>query len=331
MVTSTTLKTQTQIFPVAEARGFLGVLPMIDAKSDELFGALDNYLSHLRVEMGYSGNTISSYGTDLKSFLDYLIKSRIYELTGITKELLIGYLGSLARAGLKPVTRARKLSAIKGWLNYLHDERLIDGNPSFELKSPKITRPLPKALDRKQVEALINFPDVGTPAGLTNRAMLEVLYAGGLRVSELLSLKPSQVHLEDGFLRILGKGSKERLVPLGEVAIVFLDRYLKEVRPGLAGPRSGQVVFLNQKGAPITRNAFYRLISKMASDAGLPPVSPHVLRHSFATHLLEGGADLRAVQMMLGHSSLASTELYLKVEDKRLQEVHSRFHPRSKE
>jgi integrase/recombinase XerD len=292
--------------------------------------AMGNFLAHLEVERGCADHTIVSYNSDLSGFMDFLAAMRVKSLKDITQDVVEKYLVYLANAGRKAITRSRKLSAIKGWLSYLNDEGLIDGNPGFEMKGPKIEKPLPKALDKDQVEKLINFSDIDTHDGLRSRAMLEVVYAGGLRVSELVSLTLGQLHLKDGFLRVRGKGSKDRLVLLGETAIMYLGRYLIEVRPSLVCKKSGQTVFLNNNGEPVTRNAFYRLVSKLASDAGLPPTSPHVLRHSFATHLLEGGADLRAVQMMLGHSSLSTTELYLKVEDKRLQEVHSRYHPRSK-
>jgi integrase/recombinase XerD len=300
-------------------------------KQEALYAALDEYLSHLRVEKGYAGNTINSYGADMNGFLAFLAGLGICRPEEIVQEHLTGYLAVLDRVGLKAITRARKLSSIKGWMRHMREERVIEGDPGFELKSPKFARPLPKALGKEEVERLINVPDPDTPEGLMRLAMLEVMYGGGLRVTELVTLPLNQVHLKDGFLRIRGKGSKDRLVPLGETALRVLERYLKEVRPAFAGPKSGQTVFLNSKGAAMTRNTFWRMFARMAAEAGLPVTSPHTLRHSFATHLLEGGAGLRAVQAMLGHSSLSSTECYLKVEDKRLQEVHKRFHPRSKE
>jgi integrase/recombinase XerD len=286
-------------------------------------------LGHLSVERGRPRNTIDSYRTDIKAFFDFLSRSDVGSLGEISPGHVEAYLKGLAARGLKPVSRARKLSSVKGFFNYLHDEGVIEGNPGFALKGPRRDASLPKALGKEEVERLVNFPDTGDSAGLLHKAMLEVIYAGGLRVSELCGLTLSQVHLQDGFLRIRGKGSKDRLVPLGETAIMWLGRYLEEVRPGFRGPRSGQAVFLSANGIPICRNAFYRVVTRIARAAGLPPTSPHTLRHSFATHLLEGGADLRAVQMMLGHSNLSTTEIYLKVEDSRLQEVHRRHHPRA--
>jgi integrase/recombinase XerD len=304
---------------------------MFDDKESEFQTAMDNYMSHLAVERGCSQNTLLSYKNDLDRFIIYLKKLKVTTLKEITRDQIENYLIVLNENGLHSNTRARKLSSIKSWLSYLWDERLIDSNPGFELKGPRVERPLPKPLDRDQVEKLINFPDLNTPAGFLHRTMLEVIYASGLRVSEVCSLTLGQVHLQDGFLRVKGKGSKERLVPLGETASQFLDNYLKEIRPYLVNNLSGQIVFISTKGVPVTRNAFCRVVSRLAKKAGLPSTSPHVLRHSFATHLLEGGADLRAVQMMLGHTSLTTTERYLKVEDRRLQEVHQRFHPRAKE
>jgi integrase/recombinase XerD len=194
---------------------------------------------------------------------------------------------------------------------------------------PKLPASLPKALSPEEILTLVTFPDTSTALGLRNRTMFELLYAGGLRVSELLNLTLGQINLEDSFLRVTGKGSKDRLVPIGRTAAEFLGLYLTRSRPLLAAPQSDSAVFLNRSGTKMSRQFFWKLISGQARLAGLPPVSPHVLRHSFATHLVEGGADLRAVQMMLGHASVGTTEVYLKVSSKRLREVHQRFHPRS--
>jgi integrase/recombinase XerD len=291
---------------------------------------LGDYLSHLRVGRGYGPNTVGGYRNDLKGFLAYLEGRGLGDPESVTAGEVEGFLTGLAEEGLKPVSRARKLSAVKGFFAYLRDEGLVSKNPAYQIKGPKLDKPLPKPLGREQMETLIGAPNLATSEGLLNRAMIEVVYAGGLRVTEMCQLTLGQLRLADGFLRVTGKGAKERLVPLGETAAMWLGRYLKEVRPLFAGAKSERrEVFLNPKGAPITRNHFYRLISRLAREAGLPEASPHTLRHSFATHLLEGGADLRAVQTMLGHASLATTERYLKVEDGRLQQVHRRYHPRS--
>ncbi|MDR2301771.1 MAG: tyrosine recombinase [Deltaproteobacteria bacterium] len=293
---------------------------------------LSSYLGHLRVERGFSKNTLASYDNDLRSFFSFLVSQDVSDFGLIKADHIEAFLGLLAQANIKAVTRSRKLSSIKGLLNFLHDENKIPGNPGFDLKGPKITKPLPKALNQDQVNRLIEICDPREPTGLSYRTMLEVLYGAGLRVSELCDLTVGQIHLKDGFVKVRGKGSKDRLIPLGEVAVSFLERYLREVRPNLRDPKNDpQSLFLNPNGQPYTRHTFYRLLAKMAKIAGLPQTSPHQLRHSFATHLLEGGADLRAVQMMLGHSNLSTTERYLKVEDRRLQDIHRRYHPRAKD
>jgi integrase/recombinase XerD len=203
-------------------------------------------------------------------------------------------------------------------------------NPAQPIEGPKKLRSLPKALGQEQVERLINTPDINTVFGLRNKTLLEVLYGGGLRISEALDLTISQVNLPDSFLRVKGKGSKERLTILGESANFFLSQWLSRGRPQLLGPKSGAYVFLNRNGSKLSRQYFWRLMRDLALSAGLEPISPHVLRHSFATHLLAGGADLRAVQTLLGHESLMTTEIYLKVEGERLKRVHDNFHPRAK-
>jgi integrase/recombinase XerD len=300
--------------------------------SPEFQAMLSSYMGHLRVELGYSQNTLISYASELKQFLSYLAENGITSVSLITAEHVESFMGRLLEEKFKAITRSHKLSVIKGMLNYLQDENKISSNPGYDLKGPKVNRPLPKALEKDQVKSLIELSDVNEAEGLLNRTMLEVMYGAGLRVTELCSLTLGQLHLKDGFLKVKGKGSKERLIPLGEVALSYLDRYLKEVRPTFVVPKNSyQNIFISKQGKPYCRFSFYRLINKMAKKAGLPKISPHQLRHSFATHLLEGGANLRSVQMMLGHSNLSTTERYLKVEDRRLHEVHERFHPRAKE
>jgi integrase/recombinase XerD len=285
------------------------------------------YLGHLRVERSLSAHTLDAYGRDLTDFLRHEASIGRLAPGDVTADDVAEYLASLA-GGLAPRSRARRLSAIRGWGAFLEGESIIAGNPAANVPGPKVTNPLPKAWNRDLVERLVTFPDEGSLFGLRNRAMLEVLYAGGLRVSELLDLKLNQVNLPDSFLRVRGKGAKERLVPIGESAALTLSKWLAIGRARLAVRGSPPNVFLNRLGGRLSRQYFWRLIGQVAAEAGLPEVHPHVLRHCFATHLLEGGADLRAVQMMLGHESLGTTEIYLKVEPSRLGEVHRRFHPR---
>jgi integrase/recombinase XerD len=249
--------------------------------------------------------------------------------TGITTELIGSYLTEATLSGtLSPRSRARRLSAIRGLGGFLVEEGLLATNPAAAVVGPKKSKTLPKAWSKDMVERLVTSPDVSTTLGLRDRAMLELLYAGGLRVSELLDLTIGRLRLDEGYARVLGKGSKERLVLVGEEAIEACAAWLARGRPELARPRSPANVFLNYRGGRMSRNYFWRRLGLIADEAGLPRLSPHVLRHSFATHLLAGGADLRAVQMMLGHESLATTEIYLKVEGSRLAEIHRRAHPR---
>ncbi|MDR1085316.1 MAG: tyrosine recombinase XerD [Deltaproteobacteria bacterium] len=301
-----------------------------DRAGNPMENYLDFYLGHLRVERGLSEHTLAAYGRDVRGFLNYLGRLGLAGPEDILKEHVTDYLAELsAGKGLCSRSRSRHLSAVRGFLQFLTQENEIKANPAFRIPGPKQPKPLPKALSEEEILTLVTSPDIGTPLGLRNRAMFELLYAGGLRVSELLGLKLSQINLPEAFLRVFGKGAKERLTPIGQTAVEFLSLYLAKARPLLAKPATDSTVFLNKFGAGMSRQYFWELISREAASAGLPPVSPHVLRHSFATHLVEGGADLRAVQMMLGHQSLATTEVYLKVSAKRLREVHDRHHPRS--
>lgn len=297
--------------------------------------ALDLYLGHLRVERDLSANTLMAYGRDLSAFLNWLAARGLTNWDRVDRNALMSYLLELAEPGrrspkgLSARSRARNLSAIRAFFRFLEDEKVVDHNPAHNLESPKLPRTLPKALNTDDILRLVTAPETETPLGLRNRAMFELMYSSGLRVSELLDLSLARVNLEEAFLRVRGKGDKDRLAPMGEVAADLLARYLKEARPALAGPKSGSLVFLNHRGGRLSRQYFWRILSRHADELGLSGVSPHVLRHSFATHLVEGGADLRAVQMMLGHASLATTEIYIKVGAERLARVHRQYHPRT--
>jgi integrase/recombinase XerD len=282
------------------------------------------------VEKGYAFNTLEAYQRDLASFFDFLALSKLTKLTEISESVIEQHLQKMAQKGRSPKTRSRFLSAIRGFMNFFLHERAVDFNPALEVMAPKCEKPLPKALSVEQMLKLLNLPDVSTVVGLRNKAMLETLYAGGLRVTELCRLTIGQIHMADAFLRVRGKGSKDRLIPISQSAVNYLKTWLEKGRPQFVSSMSGDYAFLKDGGAPMERSNFYNIVCGMARSAGLPHTSPHVLRHSFATHLLKGGADLRAVQMMLGHASLTTTEGYLKVEDQRLQAVHKQFHPRAK-
>ncbi len=290
--------------------------------------ALDLYLGHLRVERNLSGHTLLAYGRDLSAFLAWLTARGATRWEQVDRGRLMGYFLELSDR-LSPRSRARSLSAIRAFFRFLEEERIVDHNPAHNFESPKLPRTLPKALGPEDILRLVTAPETDTPLGLRNRTMFELMYSSGLRVSELLDLTLARVNLEEAFLRVRGKGDKERLVPMGEVAANLLTRYLREARPRLAGPKSGALLFLNHRGGRLSRQYFWRVLGEYAGLLGLRGVTPHVLRHSFATHLVEGGADLRAVQMMLGHASLATTEIYIKVGAERLGRVHRQYHPRA--
>ncbi len=289
--------------------------------------ALDLYLGHLRVERNLSPHTIAAYGRDLSGFLNWLGERGLTTWPQVNRNQLMAWLVEIAEK-LAPRSRARHLSAVRAFCRFLEEEKIIDQNPAHHLTSPRLPQSLPKAISAENMLKLVSAPQTDTPLGLRNRTMFELMYSAGLRVSELLSLSLAQINLEDSFLRVCGKGNKERLVPIGEVAAELLAAYLKLGRPHLATNQSRGVVFLNKSGGSLSRQYFWRILASYAADLGLGKISPHVLRHSFATHLVEGGADLRAVQMMLGHASLSTTEIYLKVETERLGRIHEEFHPR---
>jgi integrase/recombinase XerD len=290
---------------------------------------LDRYLESLAVERGLSRNTVDAYRNDLSRLGEALGKKGGRDFLAATAADLSAHLRELQRQGLSPRSSARALSAIRGFYDHLVASGERADNPAVNLLPPKLWKPLPKVLSEEEVERLLAAPDVATPLGLRDRAMLELLYATGLRVSELVGLTLPQLRLDAGFLIAFGKGSKERVVPVGEQAEHWVGRYLSDVRPGLAEGRH-LTVFVNKNGARLSRVGFWMLIKKYGLKAAIrAEISPHVLRHSFATHLLEHGADLRAVQTMLGHSDIATTQIYTHIHQQRLKSLYDRFHPRS--
>lgn len=289
---------------------------------------IEEFLSYLLAVKNASFNTIVSYGYDLRDLEEFLQKKGVLNVETIGN--LNEYLEYLKTKGYNPFTVARKLSSLRSFLKFLQVEKgLTIGSGWFE--NPKLPMRLPKVLSIDETERLLSQPDLTHPLGYRDRTMLEVMYATGLRVSELVELKIKDLNLELGFLRVMGKGGKERLVPMGDYALEFLKGYLYNIRPLFANPKSKDYVFLNRRGGPLTRQRFWQLIKQYALKAGIDPekVSPHVLRHSFASHLLQGGADLRALQLMLGHSSLATTQIYTHLDYKRLREVYDKHHPRA--
>jgi integrase/recombinase XerD len=289
---------------------------------------IERFADALWTEYGLSDNTLSAYTSDLTA-LDRWLRGRRGSLRAATREDLQAFLGASLERGARPRTAARMLSSLRRFYRYLVRESLITADPTELIESPKLGRPLPKSLSEEQVEQLLKAPDVGDARGLRDRAMLETLYATGLRVSELVGLTLSQVGLTQGVVRVIGKGNKERLVPLGEVAVAWLTRYLGEARAALVKRRVSDALFTTARGGPMTRQAFWRNLRQYARRADIrTPLSPHTLRHAFATHLLNHGADLRVVQMLLGHADLSTTQIYTQVARARLKELHARHHPR---
>lgn len=289
---------------------------------------IDRFLESLWMEKGLSAHTLSAYRSDLSLFHGWL-QERDIELAKAGRDAILDHLGWRLDNGYKARSTARFLSGLRGFYRFLLRESMIEVDPTLQVELPQLGRPLPKSLSETDVEALLAAPELDDPIGLRDRAMLEVLYACGLRVTELVSLTLEQVNLRQGVLRVFGKGSKERLVPMGEEAIVWVERYLREARPFLLDGKPSDVLFPSLRGEQMTRQTFWHRIKHQARVAGIvKPLSPHTLRHAFATHLLNHGADLRVVQMLLGHSDLSTTQIYTHIARARLQELHARHHPR---
>ncbi|MBI5861462.1 MAG: site-specific tyrosine recombinase XerD [Rhodocyclales bacterium] len=298
---------------------------------------IDEFIDALWLADGLAKNTLASYRSDLALFASWLATRS--ELTGTSETLLgagetaiNGYLAHLnTRAGgIKSASQRRLMASLKRLYRWLLDSERLRVDPLRNIEKPKPVQRFPKTLTEPQVEALLAAPDVNTPLGLRDRAMLELLYATGLRVSELIGVRLFELSLNDNAVRVMGKGSKERLVPLGEVAAEWLTRYLAEGRRPLLGERSADAIFITARGAPMTRQMFWTLIKKYALKAGIATqrISPHVLRHAFATHLLNHGADLRVVQLLLGHADISTTQVYTHVARERLKQLHAAHHPR---
>lgn len=289
---------------------------------------IDQFVDALWLEKGLSAHTRASYRSDLALFNGWLI-ARDKDLLSVKRELIINHLAWRLEQNYKARSTARLLSALRGLYRYLYREELINVDPTLQIDMPAVGRPIPKSLSEYDIEALLGAPDIGDVLGLRDRAMLEVLYACGLRVTELTSLTLEQVNLRQGVVRLMGKGNKERLVPLGEEAIVWLERYLRQARAELLNAMPSDVLFPSRRGDEMTRQSFWYRIKQHALTAGITQsLSPHTLRHAFATHLLNHGADLRVVQLLLGHSDLSTTQIYTHVAKVRLQALHAQHHPR---
>ncbi len=296
----------------------------------ELSSAIDAYLDHLRVERALATNSVSAYATDLARLASFAEGRGVTETEELDAVVVARFLVSLDKAGLSARSAARRLSAMRGFCRFLVRERLTASDPTALLSPPRLGRRLPAVINFDEVVRLLATPDVSRPRGLRDRAMLSLMYAAGLRVSELCGLKLGDIDRQRGFLSVLGKGGKRRLVPVGEVALADLDAYLCRASPVRSGGRAQSALFLSSWGKPLSRQAFWKLIIRYAHKAGITkPISPHKLRHSFATHMLEGGADLRSVQAMLGHANIATTEIYTHVATDHVRRAHQRAHPRA--
>lgn len=288
-----------------------------------------SFLDYLTVEAGLSDNTILAYGRDLKSFLTYCKSNKIDQLQQIKPTLIRDYMRILTQSQMGEGSIKRSLVAIRMFLRFAKLTGLVEDDFTGILESPKIWQRLPIVCSKQQVVDLLNAPDPGEPFYLRDKAMLELLYAAGMRAGELAGLKSSDLNLDIGYLRCLGKGSRERVIPIGKVAIAATAEYLKSLRPRLIGPFSDNFLLLSRTGRPMSRIEIWRLVKKYAARAGMPRnLTAHTLRHCFATHLLRGGADLRSVQEMLGHVDIATTQIYTHVDQERLREIHKKFHPR---
>lgn len=288
---------------------------------------LDTFIDHLWLEDGLSKNTLESYRADLSQFAAWLAK-RNTQIMRANQADIQQYL-AVKFPQSKPRSIGRLIASMRRFYRYALRENLIEKDPTLQIESPKLPRSLPKSLNEQEVEDLLNAPDIGSAIGLRDRAMLELLYASGLRVSELVTVKVNEVSTQDGVVRVTGKGSKTRLVPMGEEAADWIDKYLKQARPEILQKRLCDGLFVTARASEMTRQAFWYLIKRYALQAGIAKhMSPHVLRHAFATHLLNHGADLRVVQMLLGHADISTTQIYTHVARERLKQLHSVHHPR---
>ncbi len=291
---------------------------------------IDHFTHFLAVEKGLAANTLESYQRDLVAYAAYLREQGVTDIQETTRSHIVGYLTMLQEKGRATATLSRNMASIRAFYQFLVRDKYLDKDPSIHLETPKIEKRLPKVLSVEEVERLLDGPAMNHPIGIRDKAMLELLYATGIRVSELVHLNIGDVNLEMGFLKCMGKGSKERIIPLGKIAIDVVRRYIEAGRPRLLKAKAEPAMFLNHLGRRITRQGFWKIIKKYAALANIHAViTPHTLRHSFATHLLENGADLRSVQEMLGHADISTTQIYTHVTRTRIKDVYAKTHPRA--
>ena len=295
----------------------------------ELDTLTDQYLNYLLIEKGLSAKTLDSYGSDMATYLSFLEENKINNISDADTPVILKHLIAMRNAGLGARSRARHLVTIRGFYRFLVQEKILKHDPTRLIDLPKSGLKLPDVLSVEEVKLLLSIPDTKTSKGSRDAAMIELLYAAGLRVSELINLKLQDVNIEAGFVRVFGKGSKERVVPIGLFAKEKIGDYLKTARPLILKNIVSRYLFVARAGKPMTRQGFWKLIKRYALKAGFnKKITPHSLRHSFASHLLEGGADLRAVQLMLGHVDISTTQIYTHVAREHLKNIHEKFHPR---
>ncbi len=293
---------------------------------------LQTFIHYLSVERGLAKNTLESYERDVTQYIEYIHEQGVVSLHQTAKSHIVNYLHKLKLQGRAPATLSRSMVSIRSFYQFLVRERLLDKDPSLNMETPKLEKRLPKVLTIAEVENLLEAPQSSSASGMRDKAMLELLYATGIRVTELVSLDVGDVNLGMGFVRCIGKGSKERIIPLGKIAAQWLDRYVQSMRSKLLKRSKNETaLFINQRGTRLTRQGFWKIMKRYALTASiLKEITPHTLRHSFATHLLENGADLRSVQEMLGHADISTTQIYTHVTRARMKEVYDQTHPRAK-
>lgn len=291
---------------------------------------LENFLDYISLERGLSINTRKAYADDIRQFLDELTLKGVTSLSQVSRKQVLDHLMAMKAKGMSTNSISRHLVSIKVFFRYLQQEGMLDRNVTDTMDSPKLWKILPDTLSEKEVDLLLSAPDMNKPLGVRDRAILELFYASGLRVSELANLQLADLHLEEGYIRCIGKGRKERVIPTGEVSIRLLKRYLEEIRPQLTEDPKMTIVFVSRRETPLCRQRLWQIIKEYTRRAGIMKnVTPHTLRHSFASHLLQNGAPLRVIQEMLGHADIATTQIYTHVNPERLKSIHQQFHPRA--
>lgn len=291
---------------------------------------IDSFYNYLAVIKGLSENTLESYVRDCRGFINFIENSGVREINEVSHIHIIEYLSNLKTKSFKSKTIARSIVSLKQYFKYLLLEKIITSDPTSNIKSPRMSMTLPEVLNLNDIERLLSCPDLTTNAGIRDTTMLEVLYGTGIRVSELINIRLNDLNLELGYLLVRGKGSKERIVPLGKIAIKKIQDYTKNFRQDILKDKLSDYLFINRSGVKMTRQGFWKILKSYALKSGITKsITPHTIRHTFASHLLDRGADLRTIQLLLGHSDISSTQIYTHIDTKKLKEIHSLYHPRA--